>query len=702
MNGRFKKTFERITFLRQKKWPLTGKGVAIIFIILLFIFSMFSCSPNSQPSCGEEPVEPLVAGQEALQGEPFLRGRFSVPNPEMKIFALSISHNGEDILFSSEARTISRLDDQGNPGWEIVAEGLPVCAALAEDGRFAAVGTDQGKVYYLNSEGHILWETAFQGKIEHLILNKKGDQLALSVLEEGRNIIYCLDQWGSPIWEKDTGLLKELYFTSGGEICYLEEGNSDNGALKIVRDGELLWEEDARLAAFSAEGRFFVLYNGEEMQYYRLDFNGYPDLRWSLPPCGKEEINWLGLTEEGRYLLAYNGFTVGNNNLWAFNNDGLLLWERRIPSGALLDISSTGERIVASSWQEYSEDVSKVMVLDNYGDVLQEVEMASRIEKNALSGDGSILVLAGSDGNLFILEIPVGKGLTNKNGNSVEEEQTKTVYRPVSFGKPEGESYLTLYFFDEDARNLIPVNRSVKASPQLLQSAVNELIKGPRSSSGLKRTIPKEVQINVTEEKNLTYVDLPEELDKLGGTTQVGGLIDSIVLTISQFPVQGIQFLLEGEKASVFTGEGFMIDKVFSPLRLGKKPVLYLPYRSGDRFYLLPREAGRPMEPVDLVNEILRQSGPFLSVKPRLKEIRIEEKEIVLDWDASFRELFPSDGSPGEKAMAALFTDALLLTLGENLRPDRLIYLVEGEIWAPPEGYNFSGEISRPFFINPE
>ena len=218
----------------------------------------------------------------------------------------------------------------------------------------------------------------------------------------------------------------------------------------------------------------------------------------------------------------------------------------------------------------------------------------------------------------------------------------------------------------------------------------------------VSRTIPKEVQINVTGEEELAYVDLPEELDKLGGTTQVGGLIDSIVLTISQFPVHGIQFLLEGEKASVFTGEGFMIDKVFSPLRLGEKPVLYLPCRSGDRYYLLPREADKSMEPVDLVNEVLRESSPFLLAKPGLKEIRVQEKEIILNWDASFAKLFPPNGGAKEEALAELFTDALLLTLGENLSPDKLVFLVEGEVWTPPEGYDCSREINRPFFINPE
>ena len=126
---------------------------------------MFSCNPNSQPFRGRT-TEPLVTGKETLQGEPFLRGRFSVLNPEMKVFTLSVSSNGEKILFSSEARTISQLDDRGTLCWEITSESLPVCAALTEDGRFAAVGTDQGKVYFLSDEGHIFWEKSFQGKIE--------------------------------------------------------------------------------------------------------------------------------------------------------------------------------------------------------------------------------------------------------------------------------------------------------------------------------------------------------------------------------------------------------------------------------------------------------------------------------------------------------------------------------------------------------
>jgi len=698
------------TIFRIKRKLSFTKRLIMFFITFLFVFSaLSSCSQNPPHSSLEEPIEPLVTGQEPLQGELSLRGRFSVLNPEMKVFALSVSHNGEEILFSSEARTISKLDDEANLLWEIASEGLPVCAAVTEDGSFTAVGTDEGKIYFLREDGHILWQTSFNGGIEHLVLNKNGDKLALSVSEEKKSTLYCLDKWGSLLWQMETDPLQALSFTSGEEICYLEKGESD-GIFKVIREGDLLWEKEAQLAAFSAEGGYFVLYNGIELQYYRLGPDGEPSCLWSCRTGSEKEINWLGLTEKGRYLLAYNTFAAGNNNLWVYNHDGLLLWGRRIPSGALLDFSSSGERIVASSWQEYSEDFSKIVVLDNCGNILREMEMASRIEKNALSGDGNILALAGSDGNLFILETPDAGSLAGENGNLEEKngksengEQAKTLYRPVTFERPEGESYINLFFFDEDARNLIPVNRSVKAAPQLFQTAVNELVKGPRSSSGLSRTISKDINIEVEVKEGLVYLDLPAELNRLSGSTQVLGLVDSLVLTLSQFSsVDGIQFLLEGEKISVLSGEGVAVDKVFCPCRLGDKSHIYLPYRSGDCYYLFPRENNGVKDPLDLANAVIRESSAFLPVKPRLREIKVHEKEIILNWEASFTELFPPGGSSKEKALAELFTDALLLTLGENLPPDRLIFQVEGEFWTPPEDYTLSSEISRPFYINPE
>ena len=110
-------------------------------------------------------VEPLVR-EEALREEPCC-GTFSIPNPDMKVFALSVSSDGE--ISISSTRTISMLITK-SLRWEIASEGLP-SALLTEDGRFA-VGTDKGTVYFCEG-GHILWQSAFEDKIEHIVLTKR-------------------------------------------------------------------------------------------------------------------------------------------------------------------------------------------------------------------------------------------------------------------------------------------------------------------------------------------------------------------------------------------------------------------------------------------------------------------------------------------------------------------------------------------------
>jgi hypothetical protein len=104
-----------------------------------------------------------------------------------------------------------------------------------------------------------------------------------------------------------------------------------------------------------------------------------------------------------------------------------------------------------------------------------------------------------------------------------------------------------------------------------------------------------------------------------------------------------------------------------------------------------------------MVNMVLKESRLLFNEVPELTKVELQEDRIVLDWTSSIIKMFPSGGSPEQKALAALFVDALLLTLGENLPPDRLVFQVEGRTWRLPAEYSMLNlEISRPFYINPE
>ena len=243
-----------------------------------------------------------------------------------------------------------------------------------------------------------------------------------------------------------------------------------------------------------------------------------------------------------------------------------------------------------------------------------------------------------------------------------------------------------------------------------MQVAVNELVKGPRRFSGLSRTIPKDTVIDVVQKEGLAEINLSAELNRLGGASQIVGILDSLLFTVSQFnAVEGIRFLVDGQHSETFGAEGLNINHIFPPNHPGEnnRMLLFLPYRSGERYYLLPREAlqlgGKLNTPQDLVRVLLEESSSFLAEVPELNKITVLREEIILDWAPSFINLFPPNANPKEKALVALFLDALLLTLTNNLEPDQLVFLVDGAAWEPPSEYPpLNRTVKRPFYINPE
>ncbi len=710
----------------------TGWPFFLLAVMALgFLLFAAGCSFR-QAASGDDPVEPRVAERnEGFETGYSLLGRFSVVNPEMAIYSLEISESGRQILFSSEALSVSLLDEEGGLLWEIDFDEAPCCAQLSSDGRVAVVGTEEGKIYYVLSGGRVLWEQYLEGFFCRLSLSPCGEYLAASLVEEEgeekRHTLYLVDRWGRKLWEKETGPVKDFFFSPNGELYIqeiIEENRLESLSAFSVDSGERSsWEKTVSLAAFSDDGRYAAFLEegaageteegeGEEagenkekdLSFYRLEEGREPQFLWSRSL--EVEASWLELTEDGHQVIAYSEFSGGFDNLFAFGRQGNFLWSTRIPGGALLTTSPAGDKIVAASWQEYSEDFSKVMVLDTSGSVLQQFEIATRIEKIALSGWGNILALGGSDGNIFVLD--VGHLDPEQAAIIAEEEEKELQYNPVAFGEDDDCLHLTLYFYDEQARELVPVNRSIGRTSAVLQAAIDELVRGPSRITGLYRTIPKDSCVDVNLEDNLAYLDLPEGLNQLSGPSQLQGIVDSLVLTASQFSsVSGVRFKVEGEEASSL-GEELMLEETYSPERpQNERPVLFAPHRSHATLFLLPvpvEDEENPLQtPAQFAELLLERAEGYFPKLPGLEEARVRRDEIVLEWDAHIKELYPEEGSPSDKAKAHLFSDMFLLTLSANFPPDRVIFLVEGEEWEPPKPYpSFDRTLQRPFYINPE
>ena len=685
-------------------------AICLLLMALLVLVAVAAGCGRGVSHSEEAPVEPIVAGHDNGEDE-LLLGRFTVVNPEMAIYALAVSGSGKEILFSSDARAVSMLDDEGRLIWEAFFDGNPVDTAITSLGDYIAVGTDLGKLFFYSGEGRKVWESSIEGAISQIALSSGGEYLAAAAYdeEEDRDVLYFFSKWGQLLWEKETAPIDDLYLFPWGEIYVVEE-REDKKYLMALSEEEIMWEEEVDRVSFSENGRYFAAYHEGGLHYYYIRGDS-PELLWSYSM--EQEADWLGITERGEHVIAYSTFAGGEDNLFFLDKEGELLWQKRIPGGALLQHSQGAEKIVASSWQEFSEDFSKVMVIDPEGDIVQEVEMASRIEKIALSDAGGVLALAGSDGNIFILGISTPR-MVRAAGEEVNGDNG-AMYHSVAFDEEENEQFVTLYFYDERGMQLLPVNRRVNEPENLIQSAVEELVKGPRRLSGLSRTIPKDTSLEVAVEDNLVYLDLPLELNRLAGSAQASGMIDSLLLTVSDFPeVDGVSFLLDGEPAEVFGKEELPLERVFSPRHLAEgEPKIYLPYFSGARYYILPREAesvsgltGRNDSAEDMVEVILEESRRFSALVPELRGVRITGNEIVLDWESGFEELFPGEEegiSPEQKALLELLVDAILLTLAENFAPDELVFEVEGRRWSPPDvELELQTKLQRPFYINPE
>jgi len=125
---------------------------------------------------------------------------------------------------------------------------------------------------------------------------------------------------------------------------------------------------------------------------------------------------------------------------------------------------------------------------------------------------------------------------------------------------PSGEqstSEVVLYFTDEEFTALVPEKRTIEKSANLLESVLQELLKGPQQSSHYN-PLPPSTRLNgVFSEGGVIYVDLSREMKEgqAGGTSQELLSIFSIVDTLTSLPnVKRVKILIDGKEETTLCG----------------------------------------------------------------------------------------------------------------------------------------------------
>ena len=130
---------------------------------------------------------------------------------------------------------------------------------------------------------------------------------------------------------------------------------------------------------------------------------------------------------------------------------------------------------------------------------------------------------------------------------------------------PSEERFVEIYLI-KDASYAVAVTRAVPATPNVAGNAIRALIAGPTEAEldeALSSAIPEDtLLLDILIEDGLATIDLGREFEAGGGSFAMLGRLAQVVYTLTQFPtVDAVQFRLDGEPITVFSGEGILLEK---------------------------------------------------------------------------------------------------------------------------------------------
>ena len=128
-----------------------------------------------------------------------------------------------------------------------------------------------------------------------------------------------------------------------------------------------------------------------------------------------------------------------------------------------------------------------------------------------------------------------------------------------------GEQRFVDVFLIKDSSHAVAVTRAVPATPEVAGNAIQALIAGPTDQErdeGLSTAIPADtLLLGIVIENNLATIDLGREFESGGGSFAMLGRLAQVVYTLTQFPtVNEVQFKLDGQPVTVFSGEGILLE----------------------------------------------------------------------------------------------------------------------------------------------
>lgn len=150
-----------------------------------------------------------------------------------------------------------------------------------------------------------------------------------------------------------------------------------------------------------------------------------------------------------------------------------------------------------------------------------------------------------------------------KVGEPIEPKDINLELAPDSI---EGGAEVTVFFHNTSPSRyeyLVPVTRVTSSSSANIETAMEELLKGPKADCGLHMDIPIDVQVlGVQMDEGITYVNFSKEFDSLIDSESEPTVLKAITMTAKGFPgIADVQILVEGKE---YRGESSVATAVFA------------------------------------------------------------------------------------------------------------------------------------------
>ncbi len=118
---------------------------------------------------------------------------------------------------------------------------------------------------------------------------------------------------------------------------------------------------------------------------------------------------------------------------------------------------------------------------------------------------------------------------------------------------------------------LTSVEREIPSTPGIALATLRELVDGPSAAEqrlidDLATSVPEDTLVlGVAIDDGLATVDLSREFESGGGSLSMMSRLAQVVYTVTQFPtVDEVEFLLDGQPVTAFSGEGIMLEQPVS------------------------------------------------------------------------------------------------------------------------------------------